>query len=181
MGFRRRVVTTGKVRVPEGAVQEAGLQHHYRIVSLAEKFNIPPPLILNSDQTPSKYITVCRTAMTPTGSKRVAKAGSDDKRCITLTLTVTFEGNVLLFQIIYGGKTTQSLPKVKFPEDFSLSVNPKHYSNNEEVCKHITDIVIPYVNAEREKMGNPDQHALLIWDVFRGQKTDTVSALLEKK
>ena len=29
-------------------------------------------------------------------------------------------------------------------------------------------------------MGNPDQHALLIWDVFRGQKTDTVSTLLEK-
>ena len=86
MGFRRSVVTTGKVRVPEGAVQEAGLQHHYRIVSLAEKFNIPPAaLILNSDQTPSKYITVGRTTMAPTGSKRVAKAGSDGKRCITLT------------------------------------------------------------------------------------------------
>ena len=63
MGFRRRVVTTGKVRVPEGTVQEAGLQHHYRIVSLAEKFNIPPALILNSNQTPSKYITVGRTTM----------------------------------------------------------------------------------------------------------------------
>ena len=31
---------------------------------------------------------------------------------------------------------------------------------------------------EREKLGNPEQFALLIWDVFRGQKTDEVTSLL---
>ena len=100
-----------KVRVPEGAKREAGLQHHYRIVSLVEKYNIPTELILNSDQTPSKYVTVGRTTMAPSGSKRVAKAGNDDKRTITLTLTVTMSGRVLPFQIIYGGKTARSIPK----------------------------------------------------------------------
>ena len=178
MGFKRRVVTTGKVRVPEGAKREAGLQHHYRIVSLVEKYNIPTELILNSDETPSKYVTVGRTTMAPSGSKRVAKAGNDDKRTITLTLTVTMSGRVLPFQIIYGGKTARSIPKVIFPKGFSLSANPSHYSNTEEVCKHLKEIVIPYVNEVRERLNNPDQYALLIWDVFRGQTTDEVSSLL---
>ena len=31
LGFRRRVATTGKVEIPEGARKEAGLQHHFRI------------------------------------------------------------------------------------------------------------------------------------------------------
>ena len=116
--------------------------------------------------------------MAPSGSKRVAKAGNDDKRTITLTLTVTMSGRVLPFQIIYGGKTARSIPKVIFPKGFSLSANPSHYSNTEEVCKHLKEIVIPYVNEVRERLNNPDQYALLIWDVFRGQTTDEVSSLL---
>ena len=32
-------------------------------------------------------------------------------------------------QLIYQDKIGQSLPKVKFPDGFSLSVNESHYSN----------------------------------------------------
>ena len=63
--FRRRVATTGKVEVPEGARKESGLQHHFRIVNIIEKHNIPKSLVLVSDQTPSKYVTVGRTTMAP--------------------------------------------------------------------------------------------------------------------
>ena len=113
--FRRRVATTGKVEVPEGAKKEAGLQHHFRIINTIEKHNIPKSLVLNSDQTPSKYVTVGRTTMTPKNSARVGLAGSTDKRSITLTLTVTLDEKILPFQIIYGSKTDQSLPKNTFP------------------------------------------------------------------
>ena len=178
LGFRRRTATTSKVEVPASAKKEAGLQHHYRIVSIVEKYGIPPSLVLNSDQTPSKYVQVGRFTMVPKNTNKVGIAGSSDKRCITLTLTVTLEGKTLPFQIIYQGKTKQSLPKVVFPEGFSLSANLKHHSNTEEVLKHLSEIVIPYVNAERAKLGNLDQFALLIWDVFRGQKTDEVTSLL---
>ena len=74
--------------------------------------------------------------MAPKNSTRVRLAGSTDKRIITLTLTVTLVGKILPFQIIYGGKTDQSLPKITFPAKFSISVNGKHYSNTEEVIKH---------------------------------------------
>ena len=105
LGFRRRVATTGKVEVPEGARKEAGLQHHFRIVNIIEKHNIPKSLVLNSDQTPSKYVTVGRTTMAPKNSTRVGLAGITDKRSITLPLTVTLDGKILPFQITDGGKT----------------------------------------------------------------------------
>ena len=56
----------------------------------------------------------------------------------------------------------------------------KHHSNIQEVLKHLKEIVILYVEAERKKIGNPDQFALLIWDVFRGQKTEEVTSLLKE-
>ena len=50
--------------------------------------------------------------MAPTNLRRVGLAGSGDKRAITLTLTVTvtLDGKILPFQIIYRGKKNQSLP-----------------------------------------------------------------------
>ena len=66
-------------------------------------------------------------------------------------------------QLIYGGKTNQSLP-----ESFSLSVNPKHYSNTLESIKIIDEVIIPYVSAQREILSSPNQAALLIFNVFRG-------------
>ena len=178
MGFRRRVATTAKVEIPDSARKEAGLQYHYRITTIVEKYKIPPSLVLNSDQTPSKYVQVGRFTMAPQGAKKVGIAGSADKRMITLTLTVTQDGKILPFQIIYKGKTKQSFPKVSFPQGFSLSANEKHHSNTDEVLKHLKEIVIPYAKGEREKLDDPEQTALLIWDVFRGQKTDLVTSLL---
>ena len=156
------------MEVPEGARKEAGLQHHFRIVNIIEKHNIPKSLVLNSDQTLSKYVTISRTTMAPKNSTRIGLAGSTDKRSITLTLTVTLDGKILLFQIIYGGKT--SLPKIIFLAKFSTSVNEKHYSNTEKVIKH-----------RRKKIGDADQYALLIWDLFRGQKTEAVTSLLQEQ
>ena len=71
----------------------------------------------------------------------------------------------------------QSLPKYKFPELFSLSVNPKHFSNTEESIKIIEEIVLTYVEKEREKLDDPGQAALIL-DVFKGQMTSEVTNLL---
>lgn len=84
------------------------------------------------------------------------------------------DGKFLGMQLIYGGKTDQSLPRFKFPQNFSLSVNKKHYSNEQESLKLIDEIIVPYVNKERNRMQRPDQKALVIFDVFRGQVTDKV-------
>ena len=83
-------------------------------------------------------------------------------------------------QLIYGGKTNQSFPKFEFPVGFSLSANPKHYSNIAESIKLIKEIIIPYNEKERISLKLPKtQPALLIIDVFRGQMTEDVLTVLK--
>ena len=45
---------------------------------------------------------------------------------------ITLDNKFPPMQLIYQGKTGQSLSKVKFPDGFSLGVNESHYSNENE-------------------------------------------------
>ena len=76
--------------------------------------------------------------------------------------------------MIYVGKNSQSLLKIQFPAGFCLSANPSHYSNTEESIKLLKEIVVPYVKKISAKLDDPKQSALLIWDIFRGQKAESV-------
>ena len=104
--------------------------------------------------------------MAKQNSKYISIAGSSDKRSITGTFTITLNGHFLPMQLIYGGKIKQSLPRFKFPDGFSLSCNPKHFSNAMESIKLINEIIIPYVQSQRKELGKPKQAALVIMDVF---------------
>ena len=164
----------------EGAKQEAELLFLHNIVTLIEEHNNPESLVMNLDQTLLKYVPVSHNTMAKKGVKSVSIAGSGDKRGITDTFVTSLDGTFLPIQLIYGGKTKQSLPRYKFPESFSFSLNPKHFSNTEESIKIINEIVVPYVEIEREKLGDKSQPALLILDVFRGQMTSEVTTLLQE-
>ena len=166
MGYTRRKATTAKLEWPAGLRKEAELLFYHEIVEHVETNDIPDSLILNFDQTPYKYVPVASTTLAKRNSKQVSIKGSDDRRAITGTFTITLDGKFLGMQLIYGGKTNQSLPRFQFPENF--------YSNEQESIKLIDEIIIPYVNSERKIMQRPDQVALVIFDVFRGQITDAV-------
>ena len=120
MGFTRRMKTTGKVEIPEGAKQESELLYLHNIVTLVEEQNIPQNLILNLDQTPLKYVPVSHKTMAKKGVKSVAIAGSAGKRSITRTFVITLNGDFLRLQLIYGGKTNQNFPGTNFPILFPL-------------------------------------------------------------
>ena len=111
MGMVRCMKTTSKLSIPVGAIKQAGLLFHHDIVSKVKRHKIPDALILNLDQTPSKYVTVAETTLAKKNLKPVAIAGGSDKHCITATFAVSFDRTFLSMQLIYGGKTTQSLPK----------------------------------------------------------------------
>ena len=123
---------------------------------------------MNLDQTSLKYVSAMNDIMAKKNSSSVPIIGSSDKRSITGTFIVTLDGQFLPMQLIYGGKTLKSLPNFEFPDSFSLSVNPKHFSNNQESIKVVTEIVVPYVENQRKELQKPDQAALLILDVFHG-------------
>ena len=173
MVFKKRMRTTGKVEIPEGARKEAELLYLHKIVKIVEKYEIPHSLIMNLDQTPLKYIPAMNHTMAKQNSKSVSIAGSSDKGSLTGTFTITLNGHFLPMQLIYGGKTKQRLPRFKFPDGFSLSCNPKHFSNAMESIKLINEIIIPYVQSQRKELGIPKQAALVIMDVFRRQITET--------
>ena len=172
MGFVRRRKTTGKVSIPTGAQKEAELKFLHQIVSHVENNQIPPSLIINFDQTPSKYVQVSSMTMERKGPTNVPVSGVDDKRSITAPFSITLDKQFLPMQLIYKGKTNQSLPKVNFPQEFSLSVNEKLYSSEKESLKFLEDVILPYIQNERQKLGSESQKALLIYDVYRGQTTD---------
>ena len=166
--------------MPDKAHKEIELVFMHKVVQKVEKHNIPHSLIINAYQTPSKYIPVGRSTLAEKNIKDVPISGSADKRSIIATFAETLDGSFLPFQIIYKGKTIQSLPQIYFPNGFSLSVNEKHFSNTQESIKFLKEIVIPFVDKKRSELKNPSQAALLIWDVFRGQKTTPVLDILKE-
>ena len=179
-GYVRRAKTSPTVDIPDGARKEIEYQYLYDIVSAVEKWNIPPDLVVNFDQTPSKLVLAGRSTLAKRNSTNVTIAGSSDKRTITATFAVSLSGHFLPPQLIYGGKTTQSLPKYEFPKLFSLSVNPTHYSNSQESIKFIEEILVPYFTKKRQDLGlNVDHKPLIIFDVFTGQMTTEVKEVIE--
>ena len=167
MGFVRRAGTTGKIEIPAFAKKEVELTFLHAIVNNVVKFQIPTSLVLNLDQTNSKYVSMGKTTIAEKVSNSIPISGLSDKRSMTATFTITLNGKVLQMQLIYGGKTNQSLPKFAFLIGFSLSDNPKHYSNAAHSIKLIKETIIPYIEKERILLKLCEtQPALLIMDVF---------------
>ena len=81
MGFVRRRGTTAKLEIPDGAFKEAQLLFTHDIVSKVDKYNIPDSLIINIDQTPTKYVPVRRSTLPKKNSKAVAIKGNSDNYC----------------------------------------------------------------------------------------------------
>ena len=181
MGYTRRAGTTARPAVPQGLYDESRRDYLCDIQKKINQWEIPPELVLNSDQTPSSFVSMGKSTMTACGASSVPIKGLNDKRCITLNFVITLANKFLPMQIIYSGKTKASLPRgFKFPEGFCLTQNPKHWSNEEETLKLIQEVIDPYVVHERERLNlPPDQKSLLIWDVFRGQMTAKVRQALD--
>ena len=107
-------------------------------------------------------------------SKHVAIEGSTYKNAI-VTFGITYDNQFLPIQLIYGGKTLQSLPRFEFPKAFLLSTKKKHFGNSTESLKFIDEISIPYVSSQRKRKELDVNHpALLFTDVFKWQVMDPV-------
>ena len=118
--------------------------------------------------------------MAAQGAKKVSIAGIDDKHQITGVFTVTLDGRFLPVQLIYQGSTKPCLPRVKFPTDWHVTSSPNHWANEVTTKDYIEKIVNPYLIQKQAELNlASDQHALCIFDNFKGQLTDEVLKLLE--
>ena len=72
-------------------------------------------------------------------------SGATYRKSLTATFEISLDNKFLSLQLIEGEKTQQSLAKVNFPREFSLSANEKHFSNTQESLKLIEDIINLYL------------------------------------
>ena len=181
MGSARRMATTGKVEISEEVQKEVETTYLHSIIPIMENNKIPNSMVINLDQTSSKYVPGCNKTLALKGIKSVSVAGSTDKRKITATFSITMDGKFLPIQIIYGGKTSKTILTVSFPDSFLVSANENNYSNQKKSLKMLEHIIIPYVKKQLQNISlDPQYPALLIMDVFKGQMTKQVKDLLNE-
>ena len=151
------------------------------VQAISEFEEIPDELILNWDHTGVHYIPVSSWTMEKEGTKKVDITGMNDKRQITVVLSVTKTGHYLPPQLIYAGKTSKSLPKVEFPSGWCVTCTDNHWANEYTTLQYLDEILLPYVKQKRTELKCPDDQAcLVIFDRFKAQCTATVLSVLEK-
>ena len=96
---------------------------------MLSEHDISPSLIINIHQNPLSYVNTGKYTFSFKGTNNILIKGVDDKRQITATFAVSCTGEVLPIQLIYAGKTEQSLPKYSFPPSFSVTFTENHWSN----------------------------------------------------
>ena len=180
MGLVKRKASTKKSTMTEEQFKQRKKKFLTEVGSFVNQHKIPSSLVINWDQSGINVIPSCNYTMASKGVKRVEIAGYGDKRQITGTFAVTLAGEFLPMQLIYGGKTNRCHPKHRFPTGFDICHTPNHWANEECALSLLRNIIIPYVNATRKKLDKPDQKALVLYDVFKGQTTDSVHELLEE-
>ena len=128
-------------------------------------------MVINLDQTPSKFVPGCNKTLAKKGCKSVPIASSTDKPMITATFSITLTGEFLPIQLIYQDNQ-------KYP---SVSSVKKHYSNKKEELNMLENIIIPCVEQQRVSINLAFDHlALIIMDVFKGQMTCAVRELFNE-
>ena len=177
----RRMATTAKIPIAPYLLSEVKLDFQRKFKSLKAWHNKPLDLIINFDQTPLPYVCSSNNTLEVKGKSSVPIKGKGKKLQITGTFAISMTGEFLPMQLIYGGKTPRCLPKnVEFPEGFNLTYSENHWSNEQVATEYLEEIIFPYINSTKERLGLPDtQKSMLIYDVFRGQKTDKVTGIIE--
>jgi hypothetical protein len=80
----------------------------------------------------------------------VSIIGKEDKREITLLLTVTASGKLLPPQVIYQGKNTR-VP-CTFLESWDITHSDSHWSTKATMLQFIDDVLVPYVAKTRHEL-----------------------------
>jgi hypothetical protein len=113
----------------------------------------------------------------------VSVIGGDEKRAFTVMVTITSAGFMLPFQAIYMGKSPRSCPKLDSPMHkeavaagfkFELSGTQTYWSNQDTMKTFVNDILAPYFNDMKAKLGRPSAQRTLwmidVWSVHRSRE-----------
>ena len=63
--------------------------------------------------------------------------GKEDKREVTVLVTVSANGDLLPPQVIYQGKTSGCHAKVTFPEDWAIAESESHWTTEATLVHYV--------------------------------------------
>ena len=75
MGFVRRAATTRRPKIADKTIKEAAFLFHHSITDIVDRYQIPPSLIMNFDQTPLKCAPVSSQILDKKMSKPLQSQG----------------------------------------------------------------------------------------------------------
>lgn len=180
MGYvKRRASTKAKVPVAEFESHKALFLNDIKSIMIMDE--VPPELVINWDHTGINYVPVSNWTMAKQGSKRIEIFGKDDKRQITAVFAGTMSGDFLFPQILYAGKTSRCLPSVQYPKGWHVTYTENRWANEKTTADYINLILLPYIEKKRTELSLAlTQPALVIFDRFKGQCTDSILRLLDE-
>ena len=100
-----------------------------------------------------------------------------EKRHITVVLTVAADGSMLPPMIIFKGKRRL---KLTAPEGVLVSVQTKAWMDEDLMTEYLEHIWQPYVEETADKLGLPDNNALLTLVSLRAHTTDKITKAMEE-
>ena len=170
MGYKRRFGKTSKVPIPDKARNEVELVFMHKIVQklkstiflihlswmlikpLANTFQLLVTHLLKKIPKVYQYLVLQTNA--PSLQPLLKRSIANSFQCSWFMV----------------GKPHNHYQKYNFQLFSAQMIIQCHYSNTEELIKLLKEIVVPFVEKIRAKLDDPNQSALLIWDVFCGRK-----------
>jgi hypothetical protein len=144
-----------------------------RLVHDIKEHDIPTEIHINMDQAQGVYAQGCNFTWAQTGSKQVSVVGAEEKRVMTIVVSVSSSGMLLPFQAVYEGKSSVSCPKKSANRHaeataagfrFKYSGNQTYWSTQKTMRSLIDDIIAPYFSEQKQKLGLPKTQKS-IWQI----------------
>ena len=173
MNWSFPVATTATSKLPLDWSKQ-GLDMAYRVAYLVKAYSIPPQLVLNNDQTGIHLVSnAVERKWKPKGEKHVQVLGIEDKRQVTMVVTLNAVGDLLPPQVVFTGTTKRTLPpqsegkKMCLQDGWNLTYSENHWSNLQKTKQCVDAILIPYLQQQIQELGLPkDQRMVWLLDCW---------------
>jgi hypothetical protein len=161
----------------------------FRLALLICDHNIIDVFIVNSDQTQVVFSHGATSTWNKSGVKQVSAVSAEEKRSFTLNVGISMSGEALPFQAMFSGQTSWSLPSTSTPKYTEVTENlhfrflptktENHWSTQATMELYVHEILAPYFEKHRAKLGWPNQQCVWLIDVWSAHRSESFREFMQ--
>jgi hypothetical protein len=172
--------TRAAQKLPTNAADLCLQQFLQQCITMRDQAVPGPGFCVNVDQANSILQPASSGTFNSIGSRQVIVIGKEEKRAMTVVMSISDAYEVLPIQIILQGKSQCSLPSNQAPyyQDamdlgfkFEFSNTDTYWSTFELMCKWVTDILVPYFERQKKIHNAPENQECILqldaWVIHR--------------